>query len=121
MRAILFALCLALAACGATQGLKVESPAEHVFALRTGYVAAFLTPADAYASLPDCDANPQPCSDDDVVTALQKADLSAKAALDAAENVVRNHPTLDSAAFIAAAQQALDAGVSILTIYGIGG
>ena len=101
-----------------------ESPQKAVYTIRGGYDASFLAPAAHYAKLPPCAAGQtatvaEPCGDPKVVTALRKADASAKAALDAAENVVRNNPQLDAATFVNAAEQAVKAAVSILTTYGI--
>lgn len=105
-----------------------ETPASIVFASRATYDATFLAPAANYRQLPICAAGEVatlavPCADPMVVIQLQNADKAAKAALDAAENVVRvvlvANPKFDATAAIATAQQAVQAAVTIVTTYGI--
>ena len=108
-------LVLLLAGCGAITG---ASPAADVFAMRAGYDAAVLTPAATYASLPRCvPAAPRPCSEQAVVNQLRKADAAAKAALDAAETVVRDTPRVDARTAISAAREAIAAVSTIIAIY----
>jgi hypothetical protein len=107
---------LLVSACGALTG---GTPAADVFAMRAGYNAAFLAPAVAYNALPRCaEAVPQPCSQQSVVSQLRKADAAAKAALDAAETVVRDAPGVDARTAINAAREAIGAAVAIVAIYG---
>ncbi len=119
--ALLLTAGLGLAACA-------DTPATTVFEIRAGYDAAVLVPMSAYAQLPACPAaaNAAPaagqapvCADAGVLAQLAKADTAAKAAMDAAEDVVRNHPNLDSAAATAAANDAIAAASAILATYGI--
>jgi hypothetical protein len=120
--ALLLTAGLALAACAD------KPPATDVFGIRAGYDAAVLVPMSAYAQLPPCATAPAAppaagaapvCADPNVLAQLAKADTAAKAALDAAEDVVRNHPELDSAAAIAAATDAITAATTILATYNI--
>lgn len=109
-------LALFVGACGALTG---GTPAADVFAMRASYNAAVLAPAAAYASLPRCAAAvPQPCSEQAVVNQLRKADAAAKAALDAAETVVRDTPRVDARTAIRAATEAIAAVAAIAAIYG---
>lgn len=111
MKRALFALLFLLAACGST-------PQQVVFEARSGYDAAILAPAANYNELPRCPAEPV-CSEQSVVDSLRKADAAAKTALDAAEDVVRNHPDWDSDASIDAMKRAIDAVSQILKQYGV--
>jgi len=90
-----------------------QTPQQSVFQAKAGYATA-LTAAVAYKRLPLCPA-PAPCSDKEVVGQLQRADLVAATALDAAEAVVRSkgfgQDTVASA--VTAAQAALNAFVAI--------
>lgn len=106
-----------LTSCALFQG---KPPATVVFEIRSGYDAAVLVPAAHYNTLTRC-ATPavQPCSDPKVVDILRKADAAAKATLDAAEDTVRNHPTVDASFAVAAAQNAVDAAVKIIATYGV--
>lgn len=110
MRILLIVTLLALAACTTPQ-----SPQQAVFEAKTGHAAALRT-AVAYRELPRCNPAPQPCHDPAVVTALQKADRTADAALDAAEHVVRSPGFGESviAASVKTAQEALRALTSIV-------
>jgi len=97
-----------------------QSPQASVFDLRAGYDATVLVPAATYAALPACpQAAGQPCADPSVVTQLRQADTAAKAALDAAETVVRQNSTLDAGAALSAAENAVTAVQTILTTYNI--
>ncbi|MDA8232849.1 MAG: hypothetical protein M0006_16075 [Magnetospirillum sp.] len=92
-----------------------QTPAAEVFELRAGYDAAVLVPVSHYAALPACpQADNAPCADPAVLGRLRKADAAAKAALDAAEDSVRNHPQTDSSAAIAAADAAVAAARTIV-------
>ena len=104
------ALCL-LGGCG-------TDPQKAVFTARSAYDAAVLAPAANYNELPRCPAA-KVCSEQSVVDSLRKADAAAKTTLDAAEDVVRNHPTWDAAAAVAAAQNAVTAAEQILALYGV--
>lgn len=104
-----------------TAGSSTE--AQVVFDARAGYDAVFLVPASKYASLPRCGtsgASPAPlCSDPKIVVMLQNADKAAKAALDAAEDLARNHPGLSIDAAMAAAKNSIAAAETILSTYNI--
>lgn len=108
-------LALGLAACSAA-----PSPVAVVFEARSGYDAGPLNGMEAYSQIVRC---PQPagtmCSQQSVVDSMRKGDASAKAALDAAEDTVRNQPTVDSSFVIAAMQNAIKAVVAIMTTYSI--
>lgn len=104
-------LALSLTACAGS----FSSPEKSVFQTRSGYVT-LLTAAVQYESLPRCPAEPV-CSDPDVVDIMRKADLTAKSALDAAENTVRNHPEINGEFAVAAAQNAVEAMRQILVTY----
>ncbi len=94
-----------------------QSPATVLFDLRAGYDSA-LAGAVAYKQLPVCPATDNsPCHDPAVVAQIIKADTAAEAALDAAEDMVVNHPTTDAADLIAAAQDAVNAAERIITLY----
>lgn len=95
------------------------SPQKDIFTIRSGYDAAFLAPAVHYAALPRCPTADNICSDAKVIVTLQKADAAAKATLDAAEDTIRNHPTLDATAAIAAATNAISAAEKIIIVYSI--
>lgn len=103
-----------------TTATASTSPAEAVYRLRAGYDAAFLAPAATYNELQRCAIAATPatvCSSPSVVDQLRKADAAAKALLDGAEDVVRNHPSLDASAALAAASSAVDAATKLVTIY----
>ncbi|HUC63444.1 MAG TPA: hypothetical protein VMF53_15970 [Alphaproteobacteria bacterium] len=113
------ALTLGLSACAAP-----ETPQQTVFDMRAAYDAAVLVPMTHYAALPTCATGVSataaaPCKSASVLASLVKADTSAKAALDAAEDMVRNQPTLDATAAIAAATDAISAAEAIVTTYNI--
>lgn len=117
MRTILAAALLLLTACAS------GTPEKAVFEARSAYDAAVLAPAANYNELPrngtpEC-AVAKICSDQSVVDSLRKADEAAKTTLDAAEDVVRNHPTWDASAAVAAAQEAVAAAEKILALYGV--
>lgn len=110
MRLLLIVVTL-LAGCATPQSSQqavFDAKAAHAVALRT---------AVAYRELPRCNPAPQPCHEPAVVGALQKADRTADAALDAAENVVRS-PGFGSnvvATSVRTAQEALGAFVAIVS------
>jgi hypothetical protein len=120
-------LLVSLSACGGNGGGifgTKQTPQSVVYAARGSYDATVLAPAAHYASLPRCAPNASatlsaPCSDAAVVAQLQKADHAAEIALDAAESQVRNFPTIDATAAIAAAQNAITAATQILTLYSV--
>lgn len=122
---ILLAALGLMAGCGQTAGGPVTgspTPADTVFAMRSAYDGAFLAPAANYNELPRCGAGQAPtlsapCSRQSIVIALRKDDATAKAALDAAEDITRNHPTLDASAVIAAAQDAIDAATTVCKLW----
>jgi len=108
------ALGLAVAAC---QG---EPPATALFDIRAAYDGGVLVPVVAYHGLGVCsDAVKAPCRDGAIDAQLVKADQAAKAALDAAEDTIRQHPQMDSAAALAAAENAVKAVQTILATYAI--
>lgn len=83
-------LAVALAGCGTmpTDGGAANAQ-QAVFTAKSAY-ATTLTVAVAYKNLRPCGASvPQPCSDPAIVAQLQKADIVANTALDAAEAAVR--------------------------------
>ena len=119
---------LAMMGAGMLSGCASKPPATQVFELRAGYDAAVLAPMAAYAKLPACPAGAAPasaqaappvCFDPSVLEDLRKADAAAKAALDAAEDTVRQHPTMDASAAIAGAENAVAAARTILATYNI--
>lgn len=105
---------LLLAGCGSTQ-----KPEDVVFTMRSGYDATVLAPAANYAHLDTCPKSAPICKDPAVVLELQKADAAAKAALDSAESLVRNHPNIDASFAIAGARALIDAAARIIAIYGV--
>lgn len=115
------AVVMAVSACASSTpaGSGASAP-KTVFEIRAGYDSAFLAPAANYRQLPVCaPVAVQPCHDPKVVAQLVKADTAAKAALDAAEDVARNTPAVDSATAIRAATDATEAAVAILAAYQI--
>lgn len=92
-----------------------QSPETTVYTIRSGYVVA-LQAAVTYETQPRCPAEPV-CSDPEIVDLLRKSDLTAKAALDAAETTVRNHPEIDAGFAIDAARNAVSAFQAILPLY----
>ena len=119
------AVLLALGLASLAGACATKAAATDVFELRAGYDATVLAPMAGYARLPPCLSHVAPaqgapvCSDPAVVDQLRKADSAAKAALDAAEETVRQHPTMDATAAIAAAENAVAAVKVILTTYNI--
>ena len=108
-------LTVLLSACANT-----DSAEKTVFQIRAAYDAGPLVLATNYESLPRCSSvESKICSDSEVVEELRKADLSALAALDAAESFVRNHPDLDASDAIKAANLAVSVFAQILANYGI--
>jgi len=109
------ALAAMLSACAST-----DSAGKTVFRIRAAYDAGPLVLATNYESLPRCGTvESKICSDPGVVEELRKADLSAVAALDAAESFVRNHPEMDASDAIEAANLAVSVFAQILANYGI--
>jgi hypothetical protein len=116
--AVAAAMSMAILAAGLSA--CAQTPQGTVFDIRAAYDAAVLVPAANYASLPACpQASGQACADPSAVAQLRKADTAAKAALDAAEDVVRQNPTLDASAAISAAENAVTAVQTILATYNI--
>jgi len=105
---------LGLAACAD------KPPATGLFETRAAYDASVLTPLVQYHRLPACPtAAGVACKDAGIDALLIKADADAKAALDAAEDAVRNHPGTDPTSLIADAQNAANAVAAILANHGI--
>jgi len=100
-------------------------PQQIVFDARSAYDATVLAPAANYNELPR-NGTPQcvvqkVCSDQKVVNVIRKTDDTAKIALDAAEDAVRN-PDFDTStkkAAAIAAQDAVTAAVKVLNLYGV--
>ena len=114
--ALLLVLCLGLglSACAS------KPPATVLFETRAAYDASVLAPLVQYHSLPACPAAAGVvCKDTTVDAQLIKADADAKAALDAAEDAVRNHPGTDPTSLIADAQNAANGVAAILANHGI--
>lgn len=110
---------LGLAACAAP-----TTPQATVFDMRAAYDAAVLVPMVHYTALPACSATAPatlaaPCKNPAVVAQLIKADTSAEAAFDAAENLVRTNPTLDATSAIAAVTAAVNVAETIVSTYNI--
>lgn len=125
------ALAVALAGCASTTTTPTDttvvttigSPAAQraVFTAKSVY-AGMLTAAVTYKELRRCSPTvPQPCSDPAVVAQLQKADVVASVALDAAEAAVRT-PQIGNAAVdaaVAAANSALAALSALVSTLGV--
>lgn len=106
MKKLLVVALLALAACATT---SPQSPAQAVYAATLAYDTA-LSVAVAYRKLPPCVQGGGPiCSDAAVVAKLQVADISAFAAINAAQRLVRDPKVGESAsqAAVATAREAL--------------
>lgn len=117
---------LLLAGCHSSGGGPAipTDPASIVFTLRGTYDASFLAPAAHYRGLGLCAPGQvatltAPCANVDVIVQLQKADNVAHAALDAAEDAVRNHPSTDASSLIADAQGFVNAAIVIVETYGV--
>lgn len=115
IRAFLLAACaavaLAVAACASTEA---NTPAQRVFAVKADYLTA-LQVAAGYERLPRCAAGQtivDACSDAGAVAEIRRADLDAKAALDAAEEAVRDPRATGSS--IGLALSAAERGVGVL-------
>ena len=106
------ALAAVLAACA-------QNPQANVFEIRAAYDATVLAPLVQYHALPPCPAASGVCKDSKVDQHLIQADAEAKTALDAAEDVVRNHPGTDPTALLNDAQIAVNAVKIILTQNGV--
>ena len=113
--ALLLAMCLGLglSACAS------KPPATVLFETRAAYDASVLAPLVQYHQLPACPAAAGVICKDTIDAQLIKADADAKAALDAAEDAVRNHPGTDPTSLIADAQNAANAVAAILANHGI--
>ena len=109
-----------LEACSTLQSIipAPKDPVQTVFDLRVGFDTA-MGAAVSYAKLPDCGSSPAPCSNHAAVVQIDKAKTAALAALDAAEDTVRNHPTMDATAVLATAENGVTALQTILTTYGV--
>jgi len=111
---VIAGLGLGLAACAD------KPPATVLFETRAAYDASVLAPLVQYHRLPACPAAAGVvCKDTTVDAQLIKADADAKAALDAAEEAVRNHPGTDPTSLIADAQNTANAVAAILANHGI--
>lgn len=115
---VVAALCL-LAGCAGVP------PTKTVYETKLAYDTTVLTPAVHYAELPFCADGVHftlaaPCSEKTAVIALNKANLAAREALAAAQDVVDNHPTVDSSFAIVAAQNAIKAVGAIMALYAPG-
>lgn len=114
----LLAVAPLFAGCAGQTG--AQTPATVLYQARSLYDAAVLAPSAHYAQLPACpQPDGQPCHQPEVLAELQKADYAAEVALDAAEEVVKNHPELDASAALDAAQSAIEAAQKIAGRYGI--
>lgn len=116
MRILLAALlAVSIAGCALFQGN--QNPQQAVYAAQSAYAAA-LQGAVAYHNLPNCDDQGAPpvCARDDVVAALQKADIAAHSALDAAQQTVRTEGFGDDVyqSAVIAAQNAASAFAQIV-------
>lgn len=114
---ILAATALLLACCTVFSG---DNPQKAVFDARGAY-GVLLNGAASYSTLTRCEAPAAPviCSKQAVVDQMRKADIAAKATLDAAEDVVRNHPDMDADTAVAAATNAVAAFTTIFDTYHI--
>jgi len=124
MKRLLAAAALAFVAACTSVGGTALTPAQSVYQLKSDYDAA-LTIAVTYKNLPPCGTTTNVpnvgaqkivlCSDPKVVAQLLQADNVAYAAIQAAENTVRDPTVSQSGAQAAtvAAQQALAALTSI--------
>lgn len=114
---ILFALSLSLYACASSQSDRTTA----FFKAEAGYTAV-LQAASQYVALPRCiSGGTAICSDQKVVDAIRPAANSADATVQAAEDLIRNHPDLDSQFAIDAATAAISSLTKILGTYHIGG
>ncbi len=113
----MFAAVSGFTGCTNSAGVKT-TPAQGVFELKQNYEVA-LTIAVAYKQLPACGAGaPTVCSNPPIVKQLQLADSTASAALDAAENAVRD-PNFDKGAAQAAIVAANQAVIALTQITAI--
>lgn len=111
MKARLMIAALAVALAGCASG-PPATPEAAVFAAKSSYEVA-LTAAVAYKRLPVCSATVKmPCSEPALVAQLQKADITASAALDAAETAART-PRVGTTA----TEKALDAARAALAAF----
>lgn len=123
MKALIFSFLLLLGACASTQP-SVQSPQQRIYALKADYLAP-QTAMARYAQLPRCKSSSwlskEPCSKPEAVSEMRKANAEAVAALDAAEQVVRNpKSTANSAELaLAAASRAVDVVRNVLSNYGV--
>lgn len=118
MRRFLIApLLLAVAAC-----VSIKQPISYneLGAVESAY-GVLLSQAVAYRNLPLCHTGTVAtlqniCAQRSVIIKLQQADLIAQRAITTANSFVEQNPTLDPTAVIAAAQSALSAFQSIVSI-----
>lgn len=117
---ILAATALLLTACAGSSLFSGDNPQKAVFDARGAY-GVLLNGAASYSTLTRCEAPAAPviCSKQAVVDQMRKADIAAKATLDAAEDVVRNHPDMDAGTAVAAATNAVAAFTTIFDTYHI--
>lgn len=116
--AVLFIV--ALAACTTT---APQNPQQAVYAATATYDAA-LSIAVAYRRLPPCGPGIVPlCSQAEVIAKLQVADISANAAIMAAQRIVRDpkNTANASAAAVATAREALGVLTAITSTLNTGG
>lgn len=123
---LLIPLALSLGGCAvltALTGPPLNNPitGRTVYELRAGYDAAFLIPATNYSRLPLCLTGHKftatvPCAQRSVLLKLQKADKAVQSALDRLQQFTLANPTLNGAAYIAAAQDAIIEAESLLTL-----
>lgn len=111
--ALLFVAIAAACATTAPDG-TVTTPAQQLFQIESGFNAA-LTVAVAYKNLPPCGpVSPTLCSKPETVVKVQQAANATQAALQAAQNTVRNPGAgANPQTAVFAAQQALLALTSI--------
>lgn len=118
--ALMLGLMLALGAC-APSAPGGGSPATVVLQAQLAY-AIPLTAAVEYNNLPRCGrpTSPPLCSDQNAVEEMRKANVAARATLDAAERTVRDPAaTADVKAMIATgAVNSVDAFKAIVALYG---
>lgn len=121
--AFLAVVCLfAFVGCASIQASKNSQIETKVFAASADY-NAILSVAVAYESQPRCAVGQRPlgCSDVKVVAIIRKSDLTASAALKAAEDTARTPGVSESTAQLAltAAVNAVSALREILLVHGI--
>lgn len=90
------------------------------FKAEAGYTAV-LQAASQYVALPRCPEAKPICSDQSVVDAIRPAANSADSTVQAAEDLIRNHPAIDAQFAVDAAQAAIKSLTAVLTTYHVGG